>query len=81
MPKSTKFPTQVQFAADIFQLDSGLTIIHQYLPATPVVVTDVWVRAGAVVEPGKWSGMAHFLEHMIFKGSPNVMAGEFDSPD
>ena len=78
MPKSTKFPTQVQFAADIFQLDSGLTIIHQYLPATPVVVTDVWVRAGAVVEPGKWSGMAHFLEHMIFKGSPNVMAGEFD---
>ena len=55
-----------------------MTIIHQYLPATPVVVTDVWVRAGAIAEPAEWSGMAHFLEHMIFKGSPNVMVGEFD---
>ncbi|MGL4882355.1 MAG: M16 family metallopeptidase, partial [Waterburya sp.] len=48
------------------------------LPATPVVVTDIWVKAGAIAEPVEWSGMAHFLEHMIFKGSPNVMVGEFD---
>ena len=49
------------------------------MPATPVVVADIWVKAGAIAEPGEWSGMAHFLEHMIFKGSPNVMVGEFDS--
>jgi zinc protease len=69
---------QVQFNANTFQLSNGLTIIHQYLPATPVVVSDVWVKAGAIAEPETWSGMAHFLEHMIFKGSPKVMVGEFD---
>lgn len=69
---------QATFNAKTFQLNNGLTIIHQHLPATPVVVTDIWVKAGAIAEPVEWSGMAHFLEHMIFKGSPNVMGGEFD---
>jgi zinc protease len=69
---------QVQFNVNTFQLNNGLTVIHQYLPATPVVVADVWVKAGAIAEPESWSGMAHFLEHMIFKGSPQVMVGEFD---
>ncbi|MGL5795774.1 MAG: M16 family metallopeptidase [Waterburya sp.] len=69
---------QAKFNAKTFQLNNGLTIIHQHLPATPVVVTDIWVKAGAIAEPVEWSGMAHFLEHMIFKGSPNVMVGEFD---
>jgi zinc protease len=63
---------------NIFQLNSGLTVVHQHLSATPVVVTDVWLRAGAIAEPESWSGMAHFLEHMIFKGSPQVAVGEFD---
>lgn len=67
------------FPGKIFTLDSGLTVIHQYLAATPVVVVDVWVGAGASVEPAEWSGMAHFLEHMIFKGSKRVAPGEFDS--
>jgi predicted Zn-dependent peptidase len=69
---------QLEFPANIFRLDNGLTVIHQYLPATPVVVTDIWIKAGASAEPEEWSGMAHFLEHMIFKGSPRVATGEFD---
>jgi zinc protease len=76
--KSSQSLAQVQFNANTFQLSNGLTIIHQHLPATPVVVSDIWVKAGAIAEPEAWSGMAHFLEHMIFKGSPNVMVGEFD---
>lgn len=64
--------------ANICQLDNGLTVIHQQISATPVVVTDVWLRAGAIAEPEPWSGMAHFLEHMIFKGSHQVGVGEFD---
>ncbi|MEO0925303.1 MAG: pitrilysin family protein [Cyanobacteria bacterium J06643_13] len=71
-------PRQIQFNANTFQLSNGLTVIHQHLPATNVVVSDIWVKAGAIAEPESWSGMAHFLEHMIFKGSPNVMVGEFD---
>lgn len=66
------------FLADIVQLSNGLTVIHQHIPATPVAVVDVWVRAGAVAEPHHWSGMAHFLEHMIFKGSHLVAPGVFD---
>jgi len=70
---ATKFP------ADIFRLANGLTVIYQHLPATPVVVVDVWVRAGAMREPDEWSGMAHFLEHMIFKGSERLAPGVFDA--
>lgn len=66
------------FPAAVSQLDNGLTVIHQYIPATPVVVVDVWVRAGAMCEPEPWYGMAHFLEHMIFKGTSVIPPGVFD---
>lgn len=78
MSKRSPCCRKTEFSANSFQLDNGLTLIHQHLPATPVVVADVWVKAGAIAEPESWSGMAHFLEHMIFKGSPNVATGEFD---
>ncbi len=71
-------PVFSEFPAEVLTLDNGLTVIHQYLPATPVVAIDVWVKAGAVVEPDDWSGMAHFLEHMIFKGSDRIAPGVFD---
>jgi predicted Zn-dependent peptidase len=63
---------------NVFALPNGLTFIHQYLPTTPVVAADVWIKAGASTEPEEWSGMAHFLEHMIFKGTKNILPGEFD---
>ncbi|NET01368.1 MAG: insulinase family protein [Sphaerospermopsis sp. SIO1G2] len=66
------------FPASVFRLDNGLTLIHQEISATPVVVTDVWVRAGAIVESDSCLGMAHFLEHMIFKGTATLAPGEFD---
>ncbi len=65
-------------AVSTTRLANGLTIVHQELPATSVVVVDVWVRAGAVTEPDQWSGIAHFLEHMVFKGSDRIAPGEFD---
>ncbi|NEP19247.1 MAG: insulinase family protein, partial [Leptolyngbya sp. SIO4C1] len=66
------------FPASVVRLDSGLTLIHQEITATPVVVADVWVKAGAAIEPAHWSGMAHFLEHMIFKGTDRLLPGVFD---
>ena len=68
----------LEFPASIFRLDNGLTFIHQYLNSTPVVATEVWVRAGASAEPDDWFGMAHFLEHMIFKGSKHTLPGVFN---
>ncbi len=75
----TESLTTLTFPAEIFKLANGLTVIYQHLPATPVVVVDVWVRAGAIREPDEWSGMAHFLEHMIFKGSEQLAPGVFDA--
>ncbi len=48
------------------------------MPTSPVVTVDVWVKAGAIAEPDAWSGMAHFLEHMIFKGTNRIPPGYFD---
>lgn len=59
-------------------LNNGLTVIHQQTCATSVASVDVWVKAGAVREPDEWMGIAHFLEHMIFKGSDRILPGEFD---
>lgn len=67
-----------QFPATISKLGNGLTVIHQEIAATPVAVVDVWVKAGAIAEPEQWSGMAHFLEHMIFKGTQTLAPGAFD---
>lgn len=44
----------------------------------PVVSFDLWIRAGASVETEAEQGMAHFLEHMIFKGSQRLANGEFE---
>jgi predicted Zn-dependent peptidase len=66
------------FPAKRYSLDNGLLLIHQQVTAAPVVTVDVWVRAGAALEPEPWSGMAHFLEHMIFKGTANLPPGQFD---
>ncbi|WOD38722.1 pitrilysin family protein [Nodosilinea sp. E11] len=70
--------SSVDFPASVIRLENGLTLIHQEIAATPVVVADVWVKAGAVTEPAEWSGMAHFLEHMIFKGTDQLPPGTFD---
>ncbi|WP_242041886.1 pitrilysin family protein [Alkalinema sp. FACHB-956] len=60
-------------------LDNGLTLIHHQMTATDAIAVDVWVKAGAILEPDDASGMAHFLEHMIFKGSDRLLPGDFDA--
>ena len=70
--------SQAPFPAHLVTLNNGLTIIHQQTPATPVAAVDVWVKAGAIAEPDEWAGMAHFLEHMIFKGTERLAPGAFD---
>jgi zinc protease len=60
------------------QTDSGVALIHQEIPTTAVVSVDVWLPAGTASEPEHWSGIAHFMEHMIFKGTADILPGEFD---
>jgi predicted Zn-dependent peptidase len=70
--------SSTQFPASLHRFDNGLTVIHHFLPSASVVAVDVWIKAGAIAEPEPWWGMAHFLEHMIFKGTERLPAGFFD---
>ena len=64
------------FGAESFVLDNGLTVLAIPNHRAPIVTHMIWYRAGSVdEEPGK-SGVAHFLEHLMFKGTPSHPAGE-----
>ena len=45
----------------------------------PLISIDIWCKAGSSFEEVDKNGTAHFLEHMIFKGSNKIMPGEFDN--
>ena len=58
-------------------LANGLRVIVKPDLRAPVVVSMVWYRIGSVDEQGGVTGVAHVLEHMMFKGTKAVPAGEF----
>lgn len=60
------------------QLKNGLRVIVMEDHRAPTVVHMVWYRAGAMDEKDGDSGTAHALEHLMFKGTKSVGAGEFD---
>jgi zinc protease len=63
--------------AQQFTLANGMTLIVKPDRRAPTAVHMVWVRVGAMDEVDGTSGVAHVLEHMMFKGTPTVPAGEF----
>jgi zinc protease len=60
-----------------FTLDNGLTVLVKPDRRAPTAVHMLWVRVGSMDEVDGTSGVAHVLEHMMFKGTPAVPAGEF----
>ena len=52
-----------------YKLDNGLTVMLWEDHDQPDVTGYVVVRAGAVDEPAEYTGLAHYLEHMLFKGT------------
>lgn len=60
-----------------FRLDNGLEVVVIEDHRAPVVVHMVWYRVGAADEPAGHSGIAHFLEHLMFKGTDDVPPGKF----
>ncbi len=60
----------------ITQLDSGLTVATERVPGTLSVATGVWVGVGSRDEPDHLSGVSHFLEHLLFKGTDTRSAQE-----
>ncbi|MFD1332875.1 M16 family metallopeptidase [Methylopila musalis] len=60
-----------------FTLENGLEVVVIPDHRTPVVTHMVWYKAGSADEPKGVSGIAHFLEHLMFKGTANHPAGQF----
>ena len=60
-----------------FQLSNGLKLIVREDHRAPTVAHMVWYRAGSMDEINGRTGVAHVLEHMMFKGTDKVKSGEF----
>lgn len=65
------------FDAQHYTLDNGLEIVVIPNHRAPVVTHMVWYKTGAADEDRGKSGIAHFLEHLMFKGSKGLAPGEF----
>lgn len=68
---------QGQARAVQYTLKNGMTLIVQPDRRAPTAVHMVWVRVGSMDEVDGTSGVAHVLEHMLFKGTRTLKAGEF----
>ncbi|MEM7215000.1 MAG: pitrilysin family protein [Pseudomonadota bacterium] len=60
-----------------FTLSNGLRLVVIPDRRAPVVTHMIWYKAGAADDPPGKSGIAHFLEHLLFKGTSNTPPGEF----
>ena len=64
-------------AVEVRELANGLRVIVKTDRRAPVVVSMVWYRIGSIDEKNGVTGVAHVLEHMMFKGTKTVAPGEF----
>lgn len=73
----TSAPSEMTNHPVVKRLANGLTIIAEQM-STAAVNLNIWLRVGSRVESDAINGMAHFLEHMVFKGTPQLQCGEFE---
>jgi len=62
-----------------YRLDNGMDVVVIEDHRAPVVTHMVWYRVGSADEPVGVSGVAHFLEHLLFKATDDLEAGEFSA--
>ena len=66
-------------AVTTFELDNGMQVVVVEDHRAPVVQHMVWYRAGSADEPVGSSGVAHFLEHLLFKATDTLAEGELSA--
>lgn len=76
-PYSAHAVEQTQISS--FELENGLEVVVIPDRRAPVVTHMIWYRAGSADDPPGRSGIAHFLEHLMFKGTKNHPAGAFSA--
>ncbi|MFY0689044.1 MAG: insulinase family protein [Cyclobacteriaceae bacterium] len=74
---SSTFGQTRQIEFDEFDLDNGLHVILHQDNTTPIVNVSVLYHVGSKNEPDGRKGFAHFFEHLMFEGSPNIERGTF----
>jgi zinc protease len=83
----TAFTAPVRAAQDVdareavttFSLENGMQVVVVEDHRAPVLQHMVWYRAGSADEPVGSSGVAHFLEHLLFKGTDTMAPGELSA--
>jgi zinc protease len=65
------------FNPETFTLDNGMQVVVVTDRRAPVVSHHVWYKVGSADSPLGKSGLPHFLEHLMFKGTKNLAPGEF----
>ena len=55
-------------------LPNGIRVITEPMPAVRSVAVGFWIEAGSRYEPATVNGVSHFIEHMLFKGTPSRSA-------
>jgi predicted Zn-dependent peptidase len=63
-------------AAQLTRLDSGVRVVTEEVPSVRSVALGLWVRTGSRNETPAQAGVSHFLEHLLFKGTPRCSAIE-----
>jgi zinc protease len=76
-PTLIESPVSRLNAPTLHRLPNGLTIVAEQMPIEAVNL-NLWLGIGSAVEAQEINGMAHFLEHMIFKGTDRLASGEFE---
>lgn len=65
------------FHSESFTLENGMEVVVIPNHRAPILTHMVWYKVGAADEPPGLSGMAHYLEHLLFKGTKTLAPGEF----
>jgi predicted Zn-dependent peptidase len=71
---ATDEPSRPSLNEIVSELDNGLTIATDRVPGARSVAIGVWVAVGSRDEPAELSGVSHFLEHLLFKGTTSRRA-------
>lgn len=69
-------PNSPLIPLDMRVLPNGLRVIVKEIPAYPVTAVNMWVEAGGKHDPPSHSGLAHFFEHLMFKGTETRPLGQ-----
>jgi predicted Zn-dependent peptidase len=72
-----ELPYDLNLDVQQFELDNGMLFLVVHRPATPQVAVRLAIRAGSALEEAGKTGIAHMLEHMMFKGTKNFGTLDF----